>query len=352
MRSASARAVHASTGHQLAILSALNAIGDKETMTKARTKNLKPRPPGSLIRPMSRDEMRQLKYKLNLGSAPFPKCQHKSTKALRALKAKGDLSHHDKKHAACKICGCKLVAGTGTGRHVDKGFPRAHYGWGWCYMHEKKKGPEKSTRMAEQHLIGLQQRHPKEYYMYEELRVDLVKKGDDAENHYDLPSALKKVHAINGAFLDMFQVHQENLRDSASVVKALRALTEAIKDEGSIPEQQWLEIVEHVGYIRTKLTCPLTEVAGGVLVEMSDKTRLTLAGNQMLKLASADKIVWDMLKEQWYTTEAYNIWFKRLVQRFDEEFGESTYLAEDGDRKIVEGLMECIKEAREPQKGT
>lgn len=309
--------------------------------------------------PLKPKQIAALKLKLCIpATAPLPLCPCKVNKVIKALEAQGDYSHSNygppdadgereriryrKTHTPCPVCGCKQIAGWGT----------RHYGWGLCQRHERKKGYDRiKDKIAAAHLEAMQQHHPRFYWEAHEVYDEIEKKGKAAEGAYDLQDDLIAVQGLMRVFVSSLSEHDKNVRDPQPIIKSIDALTEAIKDKNSIPEQEWLEIGQSLDYIKTRLVCPLTERTQYGIVEMCDATKIKLASQTLVNFTRSAKTVFDIVKEKWISDINFDKWFAGLMRTYDRKFGEATYQTDKGDERITEIIAECVREAGDPRRG-
>lgn len=118
--------------------------------------------------------------------APLPKCPAKNKSIIKGLEEMNDFSHSDfyppdeygqrlRKsgkdfHYPCEICGC----------HKTAGFKTRHLGWGWCNWHERGKRKGIAKRFAENHLQAFQQHNPGYYRTAEDVRNEIIQRGERA----------------------------------------------------------------------------------------------------------------------------------------------------------------------------
>ena len=306
-------------------------------------------------------DLNRIKRKLGIPtSGRLPRCPAKVHKRLHAMEEAGDFSHSDwgppnpltgwrepiKKldyHFPCEVCGCSRTAGDHT----------SHHGWGWCHFHERGRRKGIAEKFAALHLEALQQHNPFFYISEAHMKAEIIKLGKEAlAQDFSLPQEIQAVRGIMQRFYTLAADYEKEVEGHEKVVAAVEALTAAIREKGTIPEQEWLEIKESIDFIRTRLTCPLTEPTQYGLMPMSDKTRLTLASNTSEKMVRSMKGLFDMMKERWITEEAFNIWCGRLASELDKEFGEARYATDKGSFRIVDHAMAAWKRVGEPRRGT
>jgi len=297
-----------------------------------------------------------------LSGVPLPKCPAKTKKIIRRLEEAGDFSHSDyyppepgqelwskrkKKgkadyHFPCEICGCKRTAGLGTN----------HLGWGLCYSHERSvQYRMKRKEIEEGHLLALQQHNPRYYVDADKMITDIVKKGNEAENAFNLEAEVAQVKNILSLFYSSVSDFEKEKKNQEPIIQAVVDLKNAIQDK-EIAEQEAHDIARALENIQARLTCPLTENSKFGPVPMSDATRIKLSADTLPKLTRSIKDLHDILKEQWITEEAFAIWCRDLVMEFDKKFGEHTLETDEGSFKIVEMIADCFRRIGQPRRGT
>jgi len=335
--------------------------GSKElTEGQRKYKEWKENKKSRLRRPLTARDKTAIKLKIGLRPAdPFPMCPHKNKGFVLGREAIGDFSHSDRHprkvegqprafkkkeewHYACKECACPFVAGMGT----------YHYGYGWCHCHERRKSRTACDNFAEKHLQALRNRHPSKYKEADDLITDVVKAGDDAKSRYDLMVDLVGVQDYLRVFRSRLSVYDKTKRDDKPIVKAVKDLTAAIEENGSFDSNQIAAIKMSLEAIETRLVCPLTEKGQFGPVPMSDATQIKLTAATLSQFTKAAKDVFVIVKEQWITYEAFEIWQGQFMKYLLDEFGEQTYETADlGAIRIAEGIANALDKTGIPRQG-
>jgi len=294
---------------------------------------------------------------------PFPKCPAKAKSKILAFEEAGDYSHSDyyppeegasilKKHRIrkkrsdwhlpCNLCACGHPAGMGTN----------HRGWGLCMYHEKSREYKKwKYKIAEEHLIALQQRHPEFYLDAEEFMTDAISKADNVPQRTQQDDLIE-VGGILRSFWGILSDADKNPDEKAKIATTMDKLHNAIVDKKGFTEHDGLECLESINYVKAKLTCPLTEMSKFGLVEMSDKTKYKLVADTADKFAKTVKTVFDIEKERWITYENFEIWYGVMLRKVEKRFGEATFETAEGQFKITEILADELDHLDDPRKGS
>jgi len=295
-------------------------------------------------RPLTERELAQIKRLLNIPqTAPFPKCPAKNRKKLRELEAAGEGWHSDPKHAPCHICTCKNVAGMGT----------PHYGYGWCYLHERRPSEKMCKVMAEADLRAHQQRHPRVFRNAVNYLQHIKEDGEGLRNQYDFTKemgvARDLVQSINDRLSNYEKDREGTLKILSKEVAELKDMISLSPTGLTAPEKATIQ--EVLLGILTKLTIPLTEKGKGGPVEMCDKTRYELQLGSAETLTRISERVQSLQSVEKITNESFRVWWADFVLHLKREFGTLTYTREDGTFPIIEGIGECARRTGEPRRG-
>ena len=210
-----------------------------------------------------RDE-RQVKLLLGLGpNDPLPKCRARSKKKVKEFLAAGDATHAEKGHR-CSECGCQRTAGYGTD----------HWGWGYCYDHERIFGPKAAERMAKRHFLSLTE-HPSIYRTVDRFTETVKKDALDAEGRASLEEELRI------------------LRGRMSELNAALDGETLLYEKGGPAD-------------------------GGGTIRMTDSTRIKLANDTARAIASLAKIHMDMRQRDAILLDDFKIWLSRLWEMMRE----------------------------------
>ena len=181
---------------------------------------------------------------------------------------------------------------------------------------------------------------------------DIIKKGDDAEQGFNLPGLIQDCHALTKDFLDSLSDFEKTRRAAKPILDKLDELDEQLKG-GEIPgdKSEIKAVRETLQDLIVYVTCPLTEVVRGSVVPMTDKTRLKLMSDVVHRLSGSTKIWFDIEKERWITEPNFRMWAKRLWLNIERTFEDRSIEMEDGSYRITELVARCVRDAAEPKRG-
>jgi hypothetical protein len=227
-----------------------------------------------------------IRKKLGIPSwACFPKCPAKSRRFVLLCEAAGDYTHSDRHHYCIK-CACKRTAGFGTD----------HFGWGWCFVHEKGRRKAASKEFAMNHLEAIQQRHPSLYH--------------NADKYFD---------AVESEGLKSAQA-----KSVEAEIKLLRATT--------------LEMIERI----KNGECVGGHDKDGGAIKLSDKDRVAMIKNLTEAIGKLVKIDFDINSGNVISVDAYKVWMAGFARAVKEQFP-----SKEDQLKFVE----ASKKAGEPKRG-
>jgi len=250
-----------------------------------------PRPLASTIYAVKRELRVSIKH-------PLPRCKYIDLKKARALDlalgySKEQIENLEGLHTAkghvCDECRCDRDAGSGSrgwwywGPDNDRGLPEVgHYGVGPCYIHS----PFVMPRMRGVVFKGYRDRileemeSMKEHGMSPAIAggrwLEVRNEAKESEERIDIRTG----HAL---IMDLVQKAVDSLHNYRNSRMDVDTCLNRILGECGIEDISWLEPEQQDRIREALLNRPLTEMAGGRQVAMSDKTAIEL----QLKMAKA-----------------------------------------------------------------
>jgi hypothetical protein len=213
--------------------------------------------------------------------APFFMCHAKSTRLVKKFEEKGDFSHSGKDgDHICELCRCRHVAGWGTvGNFWGIGEQVGHFGVGFCVRHEVHRRRSASLQYAVDQAKAIQRFG----FAYKGESIALKRIQEDAEEANQRIDLRAEFDLLRSQVQEFFSKFQRSMEEDSVVAKKLEKLlpvVEEIRDSFDKKKEKvdWKivnnlqETIENQIFKETHLT----ETSGGKLVEMSDKTKLTV----------------------------------------------------------------------------
>ena len=251
-------------------------------------------------RNMSQGTIRQLKRKLGLHPCqPFYKCSGKSKGKARKLDGVLGKKIHAVKGHVCPECQCQQTAGCQT----------EHYGYGLCWMHERKIKQSKRMEEAEKHLHAIQARNPALYRHADAFEIEVKEKGKVAQIQTDFTKEIEMARDLVNEVIQKMQ-SREISKACTDVVPILNQCMDEICD--ATPERQD-RLIEQLQEIKVMMTTPLTELAQGRHVPMSDKSFYELINKLIYNVGRMGVDQWTVNKHEVATREQLHIWYAKLV---------------------------------------
>lgn len=289
-------------------------------------------------RRLTRDEVLIIKRKLGLrGDHPFPACPARNRARAKKLLESGDDTHMKNGHR-CEICGCGNVAGHGTD----------HYGWGWCFRHEKGKRKGMKKEFAERHLIAIQQRNPAIMANGEKYMETIGEEATVIASDFRIAPAASKVYGILDSFYSLLSKWESDKSARDESVEAVVALRHELQRVEKLDEDLAARIMDTLEAVENKLKFPLTERGGR---EMSTEVRFKLVATTLKDVMSAMKIMQDISNVNSISVDRFKVWLHKLHRTMIGEFGEQTYVTPDGKTtRIMDGIASSFASTGEPSK--
>lgn len=172
---------------------------------------------------LTKREKAQIKAKLCIPwGSPFPRCPHKNRRVTHYWQKRGDYRHeksnkamlkfhvtddysHDhpghicddcrateKRPHHCDKCVCSNVGGQGTD----------HFGYGWCFAHERTHSKEACARFALFHLKAIQTRNPSAYIRAARYLEKTQERGEEAAERLHLLGEMDQARGMMGVLID------------------------------------------------------------------------------------------------------------------------------------------------------
>jgi len=255
--------------------------------------------------------------------APFAKCQHRDYRIAKKLDMElgvygtGKAVHTAPRHV-CSACRCRHVAGWGTRGWwywpIESGLPEVgHYGVGPCYHHSGayriQSTPWNVDDYRERTLREIEAVRsagiaPDQAGGY---MVDMRKQAEVARIRADTRTALHALYKLADEVCLKLQEHrkrQETNEETISKICGVLGLPDDILDDDD--RQQLIQIIQQR---------PLTELAQGKHVPMSDRTAIDLERGLLRDVGNAAKQSFEVHEDQ-YT---HNDDVLMLIERFYSE---------------------------------
>jgi hypothetical protein len=253
-------------------------------------------------RRLSEADVKQLKRKLGLHPRqPLFKCYAKSKQTANALdKEKGERFHSLPGHH-CPECQCKMIAGCQT----------AHYGYGLCHVHERKIPPEKRAMEAEKHLVAIQGRNPFLHRDAEAFEMQVKEKSDHARIQIDFTKEIDRARDLVQEFIKKMEARQID-KACEDILPVLLETKELVQAGGNNLDMQ-RGILDKLDEIQEMMETPLTELAGGRKVKMSDKSYYEVLSKLIYNVGRMGVDQWTVNKHEVATKEQLHVWYGQLV---------------------------------------